>query len=406
MNATRTSLSLLAALILVPMVSLAAELGDPAAPLEIDQWVKGDAVDLAAVKGKKIVVVEFWATWCGPCRQSIPHLTEMQKAFADRGVVFIGVSDETAAKVKPFVDEMGEKMEYTVAVDRDRKTSEGYMGAYGINGIPHAFIVDRDGRIAWHGHPMSGLDKQLEKMAAAPVPADAPADRRRGEAQRKLREYTELAASGADADKLDVVGQQLLTLDREIGGLEPGRKLDLTELRRAARFQSLMRDYQRAVAAGKSETELQKLEQQAAPLAPPGFKFAEFRGQFGLQRVFQDYYRAVTGKGDAAKIDDLARRLDAIESKDIELQSQIAWTLLSDEKIKTRNPKLALKFAQAAFTLSGGKDPEVLDTYARALFDSGNAVEAAKQQQRAIEFTEDQDKKAELEATLKRYQGK
>src|SRR6188474_3333423 len=80
----------------------AAELGETAAPLEISEWVKGDAIDLATAKGKKVLVVEFWATWCGPCRTSIPHLTEMQKKFKD--VVFIGVSDEDAATVKKFVN--------------------------------------------------------------------------------------------------------------------------------------------------------------------------------------------------------------------------------------------------------------------------------------------------------------
>src|ERR1044071_8796476 len=92
----------------------AADLGEAAAPLEISEWVKGGPVDLAAVKGKKVVVVEFWATWCGPCRVSIPHLTEMQKKFAKRDVLFVGISDEDSAKVKTFVDGMGEKMDYTV----------------------------------------------------------------------------------------------------------------------------------------------------------------------------------------------------------------------------------------------------------------------------------------------------
>jgi Flp pilus assembly protein TadD len=77
--------------------------------------------------------------------------------------------------------------------------------------------------------------------------------------------------------------------------------------------------------------------------------------------------------------------------------------LLSDEKIKNRNPKLALKFARAAFDATGGKDPNVLDTYARALFDNGNAAEAAQQQQRAIDLTPDKDKRAEMQQALNQY---
>lgn len=381
----------------------AAEIGDPAAPLEIAEWVKGDAVDLAAAKGKQIVVVEFWATWCGPCRASIPHLTELQKQFAGRGVVFVGVSDESSAKVKPFVDEMGDKMDYTVAIDRDRKTSEGYMKAYGQNGIPHAFVVDREGRIAWHGHPMSGLDKVLERMATAPVPED-PAAKQRAQAQRILREYTDLAARGADDAALARLATQLTSLDQQLGGITPGAKLDLPALRQSARFQSLMREYQIAVAAGRPESDLQKLEQQAAPLAPAGFKFGEFRGQFSLQRTFQDYYRAATGKGEVAKLSELAARLGAIKSTDAEALNEMAWTILTDEKLKTRDPALALKLAQAAHAATGGKDPGVLDTYARALFDTGKTAEAIQQQQRAIQLTTDADKREELEATLKRYQ--
>jgi thiol-disulfide isomerase/thioredoxin len=96
---------------------LAANLGDAASPLDIKDWVKGSPVDLAAGKGKTIYVVEFWATWCPPCRTSIPHLTEMQKKFKDQGVVFVGVSSEKTDVVKKFVDKMGDKMDYTVAVD-------------------------------------------------------------------------------------------------------------------------------------------------------------------------------------------------------------------------------------------------------------------------------------------------
>jgi predicted Zn-dependent protease len=198
---------------------------------------------------------------------------------------------------------------------------------------------------------------------------------------------------------------QLATLDKELGGIEPGRKFDGAELRRTVRFQSLMRDYQRAVAAGKPATELAKLESEAAPLAPKGFKFEDYRGNFSLQRTWQDYYRAVTGKGDAAQVASLTGRLELIESNDVETQNEIAWTLLTDESIKTRNVKLALKFAQAACNASNGKNADVLDTYARALADNGKPAEAARQLERAIELTSDATRKAELQAALKNYTG-
>ena len=143
----------------------AAELGDAAKPLDIKEWVKGNAVTLAEGKGKTIYVVEFWATWCPPCRTSIPHLTELQKKFKDKGVVFIGVTDEKSDVVKKFVEKMGDKMAYTVAIDAG-KTSAGYMEAFGIGGIPHAFIVDKEGKIVWQGHPMDNLDKALDEIVA------------------------------------------------------------------------------------------------------------------------------------------------------------------------------------------------------------------------------------------------
>jgi len=380
----------------------AADLGETAAPLDIAQWVKGDAVDLAAVKGKKVVVVEFWATWCGPCLASIPHLTELQKKFEKRGVVFVGVTDEDSSKVKPFVDKMGEKMDYTVAIDRNNATSDGYMKRYAQNGIPHAFVVDKEGRIAWHGHPMAGLDRVLDQIAANTF--DMAAEKKREGAQQKLEEYFELALKGGTDDSLEPLGLQITALDKQLGGINPGEKLDLAGLRKTARFQGVMRDYQRALVSGRSETELESLEQKARPLAPPDFRFAEFKAQFQLQRTFQEYYRAVTGKSDASTSEALAKKLEALSSDDAEALNQIAWTLLTDENIKHRNLKLAMKMARAAVDASAGKDASVLDTYARALFDTGEVAEAVNQQQRAVNLCDDANKKSELEATLQSYQ--
>jgi len=380
----------------------AAELGERAADLQISEWVKGEPVSLDATKGKKVVVVEFWATWCGPCRASIPHLSELQSKFKDKGIVFVGLSDETYAKVRPFVDEMGEKMAYTVALDKNRKTSACYMGAYGINGIPHAFVVDKEGRIAWHGHPMAGLDKVLDRFVSNTY--DLATEKKRDEAQRKLEQYFELASTGKDDEKLQALGEQLLALDKEIGGIQDGEKLDLAEIRKMARFQTLMNQYQQGLAAGKSDTELEKIEKEAAPLAPKGFKFSEFKAGVQLRRLFQEYYRAVTIAGNETKAAELGKKLESVNSSDKEVLNEIAWTLLTDEKIKIRNVKLALKFAEAAADATSGKDPDVLDTYARALFDNGKVADAVTQQKKAIALTEDKDKKQEFQQSLERFE--
>jgi thiol-disulfide isomerase/thioredoxin len=153
-------LSAVLALCAVSSVS-AQKIGSAAASLDSLTYVKGDKVDISNTDN--VYVVEFWATWCPPCRASIPHLTKVQKTFKDKNVVIVGISNETEAKVKPFVDRMGDKMDYVVALDPGRKVSKGYMEAFGVRGIPHAFIV-KDAKVAWQGHPMDGLDKALERI--------------------------------------------------------------------------------------------------------------------------------------------------------------------------------------------------------------------------------------------------
>ncbi len=184
--------------------ALAARLGDPAAPLTIKEWVKGKAVDVK--DGKNIYVVEFWATWCPPCRTSIPHLTELQKKFKDKGVVIVGISDESADKVKPFVEKMADTMDYVVALDDGRKCNEGYMKAYGQGGIPTAFIVGKDAKVLWVGHPMDGLDEAIQQVVAGKY--DLAAAAKKDEYRASLREYQQAASKG-DA-KAAELGKKLL----------------------------------------------------------------------------------------------------------------------------------------------------------------------------------------------------
>ncbi|MCG3136933.1 MAG: Thiol-disulfide oxidoreductase ResA [Phycisphaerae bacterium] len=129
-------------------------LGDPAPALELDQWLKGEPLTLAEVKGK-IIVLDFWATWCGYCIQAMPHTAELQKKYADQGVIIVGISDEPAGIVREFLTKTEIPLNYRLAVDRAGRTSEAYLAASGQSGIPTAFIVDQQGRVAWIGHPMS-----------------------------------------------------------------------------------------------------------------------------------------------------------------------------------------------------------------------------------------------------------
>ncbi len=130
--------------------------GDPAPGLDIDTWIKGKET---SIESGKVYVVEFWATWCVPCRKSIPHLTDLQEEYEDAGLVIIGISDEDAGTVRPFVERMGKRMNYIVATDRREATKRAWFKRAGLKGIPAAFIVDRGGKVAFIGNP---LDTQAQ----------------------------------------------------------------------------------------------------------------------------------------------------------------------------------------------------------------------------------------------------
>jgi len=161
----------LAALLLAAPAARALDVGDPMPPITVKKWVANTPVSASNVKGK-VVVVEFWATWCGPCRQSIPHLNKLYEEYEKKGVILCGITREEEATVTGFIKTM--PMKYHVGLDAG-KTHADYM--QGIGGIPHAFLIDRKGKVAWHGHPMSGLDQQIAKLVAAgPAVSDDPVE--------------------------------------------------------------------------------------------------------------------------------------------------------------------------------------------------------------------------------------
>jgi len=106
----------------------------------------------------KFVLIDFWATWCGPCRKAIPELNALHKKFGDKLVV-IGLSDEPEAKVKAMTTP---KMDYAVAIDTQARTKN----AVGVAGIPHVLIMDPQGIVRWEGFPLMEGFELTEQVVA------------------------------------------------------------------------------------------------------------------------------------------------------------------------------------------------------------------------------------------------
>ena len=141
--------------------------GSPAPSVELAAVVHGDPLE--SLTDGKVHVVEFWATWCGPCLMSMPHISELQDQYGSE-VQFIGVTDEDRETVTEFLaEESGEgeswadTLRYTIAIDRDQVTKRNYMAAARQNGIPCAFIVNQSAQVAWIGHPMA-IDEPLAQV--------------------------------------------------------------------------------------------------------------------------------------------------------------------------------------------------------------------------------------------------
>ena len=406
----------------------AAELGDAAKPLDIKEWIKGGPVDLAAGKGKNIYVIEFWATWCPPCVRSIPHLTELQKEFKDKGVVFVGVTaGEETEVVKKFVAKMGDKMDYVVAMDGG-KTSENYMEAFGVRGIPNAFVVDRQGKIVWQGHPMAGLDKVLKEVVAGTYVPKKSATATATVAESKAKLATNVEKPKTDVEKklqayyrrvmvddydedTQKLEAELIALDKELGGIVNGQKFDPAEIRRQIKSTQARQKYERFAMLGETNR-LAALEKEIEAGADKAFDLKKFKAaiqmQFEMQnakKIVASYRESVGENGDASKATGLARQVEALTIKDAMLFNDLAWDILAEDTVKTRDVKLALILARRAVDLSGAKEPSILDTYARALFDNGKTDEAIVQQKKAIQFAPD-DIKEELTANLKKYEAK
>lgn len=149
------SLALIVFSIVVPVfAAFAQEVGQKAPDIMIERWINKTPSGTNPFSGRT-VVLEFWATWCNPCRKAIPHINKLVDKFQDDRFIFVSVSKESSDDLKKFTKTT--KMKAFVAADDEGKTIKNY----GINEIPQCFIINADGIIVWKGEPKDLTEDML-----------------------------------------------------------------------------------------------------------------------------------------------------------------------------------------------------------------------------------------------------
>lgn len=313
-------------------------LGDPAPELKVGKWVKGSPV--ASFEKGKVYVVEFWATWCGPCKATIPHITELAKKFKGKAT-FAGISvfergDNYITKVESFVEKMGDKMDYNVAADTEQ-TDKGHMAqawmeAAQQDGIPTTFIIDGEGKIAWIGYPTE-MDGPLEEIVAgkwdiAKAKEAAKAVAAKREVQMKFQEVMQ---TEGESFIRAMQGQDYVKAAAEIDTLA-AKHADIKDMLDRVKFQALIRGDEKAA--------------------------------YSLAKTLA----AGTGK------------------EDPQLLNELAWTILDTKELKTPDYDVALAIAQQAADVTKHADAMILDTYSLALFKKGDVAKAVEVQTKAVDL--------------------
>jgi thiol-disulfide isomerase/thioredoxin len=345
--------AMLPALFAGATLSLAAEptlkVGDAPPKLQNGKWVQGEPVK--QFENGKAYIVEFWATWCGPCRVSIPHLNEIYTKYKDKGLIVIGQDcwEQDESLVAPFVKTMGDKMTYRVALDDKEgnekgKMAETWMAAAGQNGIPTAFLVDTKGLIAWIGHPMQLNEKVIDDVLAGKF-----------DVKKAAADYEQQKKNEA---QLQVIGADFGRAMQQKNWDEAAAKL--------AEIEKLL-----------PEDERDELD----------------TARFAISIGKKDYPAAYK----------LARQVSDKHKDNAMLQNELAWQIASDPTIEKRDLGLAETIATRANDAAKGKEPAVIDTLARILFMQGKKAEAIALQEKAVKLAEDDAMKTSLQKTLDSY---
>jgi len=329
-------------------------IGDKAPPVKVSKWINARPAALPGESGadKHVFLVEFWATWCGPCKRSIPHLAKLHRKYEKEGLIIIGVTNEDEEVVQKYLKgrnpsraagadarnpATGVDMPYFVALDDDMETNENYMKE--IQGIPHAFLIDRNGVVVWTGNPLDeeNLDRAIALVLAGKF--------------------------NVEQAKKDVAA---------------GKKVS-----------QLMNELQAAFASRDEKRVFSLVDQMIE--ARPG----DLQNYFIKRHMLGEFNRV-------GEIPALDAKMEESMKDSLPDMLQIARFLL-DREPGQRNAGLLLRSAMRADELAGKSDPEVIAVLAQVHCQLGMIDAAIVAQKRAMELAPADEKKA-YSAVLKYYE--
>lgn len=342
-------------------------IGDPAPPLRLGEFLKGEP--FATFELGKVHVVEFSATWCGPCRAVIPHLTELQAKYPDVTFLSVYVREEDRDAPQPYIEQLGDRIGYRVAVDDvpiGEPPEAGAMYRTWMKpaeeiAIPTAFIINGDGHIAAITHPAI-MDEALEKIVNG---------------HWNLQKAAETHRNSVRKDRQQRAFSKRLS---EILEATPSPEM-------LARLNELKESYPK-----------DKHPEQAFEISISAFR------------------RFVSPDGnDAMALNATDDVLEFLQTYPPEshpgIHNALAWEIVDPQRTQLASEPLlqhALKHARRADDLSDEADCQIADTLARALHLLGNSRLAFQTQRRAVRLlldSPDADPKivAELKNRLREY---
>jgi thiol-disulfide isomerase/thioredoxin len=342
-------------------------IGSKAPKLEVKKFIKGNEVK--NFEQGKIYVVELWATWCGPCRTTIPHLTELQKKHKEVTIIGVAIMEEDQTLVPDFVEEMGKQMDYRVAIDlvaedgdpMDGKVVTNWMKPADQQGIPTAFIINGDGRIAWIGHP-GEMEEPLEKIVDG---------------------TWDLAAATEKMAEVKAAQRQARAMQKKL----------------AATFGKLQQLFKQFSEDGDPKELMTALDTATEEIPERADDFQLVR--FQVLSLVKDHADDAITLGN--------KIVDSERGKDAQLLNGIAWIIVDPSRETKADEKLlkfALKIAAKADKLAESDDASIADTLAKAYFDNGELAKAVVTQKRVIELAAGTQMEADpgLKKRLRQYQ--